>query len=65
MASKKTKIVTPKYKIVADEEHPFFNAYHDCAYIIFHDCRAYSFAEISKHSNRQRTQIGKQAGNNA
>lgn len=40
MASKKTKIVTPKYKIVADEEHPFYNAYHDCAYIISHDCRS-------------------------
>ena len=40
MASKKTKIETPKYKIVADEKHPFFNAYHDCEYILSHDCRS-------------------------
>jgi hypothetical protein len=40
MASKKTKIETPKYKIVADKEHPFFNAYNDCEYISSHDCRS-------------------------
>ncbi|MBO7597082.1 MAG: hypothetical protein J6T70_08585 [Bacteroidales bacterium] len=40
MKNKKTKIETPQYKIVASENFPFFNAYHDDAYILSHDCRS-------------------------
>lgn len=40
MAHKKTNIEEPKFKIVADEKHPFFNAYHKEAYIKSHDCRS-------------------------
>ena len=40
MARKKTEIQSQKYKIVADEEHPFFSAYNDCEYISSHDCRS-------------------------
>ncbi len=40
MARKKTEIQAPKYEIVADDKHPFFNAYNDCAYISSHDCRS-------------------------